>query len=165
MTIWGVDIGVRSYYAASNDGFILEIQELKKGGARSEELRHLSLSFGELVREEDLVVVEEPPLAGSRNIRTALHLNQTVGAILSATPAKIVLAPVSAWKKAICGNGNAGKDDVRAWLEANHPEYHDRCAGNQNLVDATVISFYGAQLGEAAAELRDAGTWDLGVRL
>lgn len=139
MAIWGVDLGVRSAYAACT-GRVTSIELKPKKHSRSEELRLLHVWAQETFGPEDVVYVEEPPLAGRRNLRVFLHLAQTSGVIASACRATLV--PVASWKKGTVGNGAASKDLVAEWLRTKHPSLHSACAGDQNLVDATCISLY-----------------------
>ena len=144
MTIWGVDLGVRSAYAAGLDGDDLTlaclIQRPNKT-SRSHELRLLHEWAITTFAPGDAVYIEEPPLAGSRNLRVFLHLGQVSGVLASACEATLV--PVSSWKKGTVGNGAASKEHVAAWLRRHHPNHHVRCGGDQNSIDATCIALYG----------------------
>jgi hypothetical protein len=144
MTTWGVDLGVRSLYVARLDDGDLSLHS------------HNSLKIHQQPRYVELSMLrawlgtfsptgswfcEEPPLAGSRNLQTFLHLSQTSGVVACSVPA--VLVPVSSWKLVTIGNGNASKELIAGWLAARHPAYFEACAGDQNLIDATCIALYG----------------------
>lgn len=142
--IWGVDLGVRSLYAFGieehGSPFAAKV-EVPKMDTRQSELKGLLHEFKEIFEKDDIVFVEEPPLAGSRNIRVfaALHQAYTT-ALLSAPTAYPV--EVSTWKKETVGKGNATKDDVSEWLQRVHPDYAALC-GDQNHTDASCIAIYG----------------------
>jgi Holliday junction resolvasome RuvABC endonuclease subunit len=142
MAKWGVDLGVRSIYAArlgsTFDLFSVQLPIHKH--TRSEELTLLHAWILSTIDPDDVVFVEEPPLAGSRNPRTFLHLAQTSGVVASACKAQLV--PVSSWKKGTVGNGSASKDLVSAWLRRVHPDLSEACSGDQNYVDATCIALF-----------------------
>ena len=143
--IWGVDLGVRSAYAAglAGDQLYLECLVLKpKKHSRSQELRLLHEWATQFLGAR--VFIEEPPLAGARNIRTFLGLAQASGVLLAATGGQLV--PVDTWKLGAVGRGGVSKDLVSEWLLRSHPAHHGACGGNQNLVDATAIAHYGRGL-------------------
>lgn len=146
MTIWGVDLGVRSAYAAGlGDGGVLVLDCLLQRPnkiSRSRELRLLHEWAHRTFAPDDAVYIEEPPLAGSRNLRVFLHLGQVAGVIASACEA--VLVPVSSWKKGTVGNGAASKELVASWLSRRHPDLYRQCGGDQNRIDATCIALYGS---------------------
>lgn len=108
---------------------------------RSEELNKLRTVLTEVIGDNDTVYVEEPVLAGARNIRSTLLVAETVGMVLSVCRAHLV--EVSTWKKSTVGKGNASKDDVRIWLERAYPAYAQACAGDQDLIDAAAIFVHG----------------------
>jgi hypothetical protein len=143
--VWGIDLGVRSLYVARLvDGDLslhshnsLRIHEQD----RFVELSILRQWLG-LFPPAGSWYVEEPPLAGARNLQTFLHLAQVSGVVACCTPA--VLVPVSSWKKGTVGNGAAGKELVAKWLRARFPRFYDQCDGDQNYIDATCIALWGS---------------------
>lgn len=150
---YGVDYGVRSFHLASiapDGAHWVETVEVKKKRSkkalnltREEELRSLANSLCVMVGDTGVVYIEEPVVAGVRNLRTAIQMAQTAGALAAAVPhAKFV--PVASWKKGTVGKGNASKDDVSNWLSDLHPCYFDTCGADQNRVDATCIAIYGS---------------------
>lgn len=94
------------------------------------------------------VFIEEPVVAGARNLRSSLLIAQVCGAVLVAAGMERVvrLTPVSSWKKETVGNGNAGKQDVRDWLDAAHPQVAAVCGHDQDLYDATCVALHGQGL-------------------
>jgi len=141
---WGVDLGVRSVYAAHLDGLTLQLYSfvLKRGLGRALELSQISEWIDKTISTEEPVYIEEPPLAGSRNIRTALQLSMTAGVIASRLP-QAEFVPVASWKKKVVGRGNMDKTGVSQWLNLLHPDYFVLCAGDQNHIDATCIALFG----------------------
>jgi Holliday junction resolvasome RuvABC endonuclease subunit len=100
------------------------------------------------VTSGDVVYVESPVLAGVRNIQSTIKVAAAYGSVLAAVDlrhAECVEVPVSSWKLATVGRGNASKDDVSKWLHAQHPDVHTECSGDQNLMDAHCIALYGYQ--------------------
>ncbi len=108
---------------------------------RSRELKALGKKFYGFFDQDDTVFVEEPPLAGSRNIRVFAALNQVFSVALCEAP-NAYPVEVSTWKKQTTGKGNSTKDDVSRWLEEHHSPYSALC-GDQNLIDAACIAIYG----------------------
>jgi Holliday junction resolvasome RuvABC endonuclease subunit len=152
--IAGVDIGIRGFHVVGLDdnGSCKYFQSFdrSKGKSRYQELRDIAMQMQEFVLDKDVLFIEEPPLAGMRNIRTAFQLNQVAGVILSATSAQGYLVPVGSWKKAVCGAGGFGKADVADWLSRNRHDLFELARGNQNLLDAACLALYGLQtLGKA----------------
>lgn len=94
---------------------------------------------------EDKVYVEAPVLAGARNIQSTIKVAAAYGAVLAAINGQHAQAfevPVSSWKLATVGKGNASKDDVSAWLHAQHPHVYTECAGDQDLMDAACVALF-----------------------
>ena len=140
---WGVDIGVRSVYAARIDSTLqLYSFVLKRGLDRALELNQIAEWIDRTISKDEQVFIEEPPLAGSRNVRTALQLAMTAGAVASKLP-HAEFVPVASWKKKVIGRGNVDKTGVSQWLNLSHPDYFVSCAGDQNHIDATCIAIYG----------------------
>lgn len=142
--IWGVDLGVRSLHAfglvEDGSGFAVSVFA-DKMETRSRELKALSKKFYDIFDRDDVIFVEEPPLAGSRNVRTFAALHQVFSVALTQGP-NVYSTEVATWKKEVVGAGNAKKEDVARWLETRHPSYSSLC-GDQNLIDAACIALYG----------------------
>lgn len=101
MSTWGIDLGIRSLYVARLDGAVLTLHSraLKiHRSPRPVELAEL-LAWLRDTLEPGLVAIEEPPLAGSRNVRTFLGLAQTSGVAAAAAGPGAILVEVSSWKK------------------------------------------------------------------
>jgi Holliday junction resolvasome RuvABC endonuclease subunit len=143
--IIGIDLGVRvAHVSTARHCFSVGLKP--KQGTRYEEIQCIAQA---LKTEADTewgsdvyAYVEEPVVAGARNLRTSLRMAQVSGAILSVMSGELV--PVSTWKKAVVGKGNATKDDVRAYLQSQ-PEFKET-HGKQDWIDATCIRLYGAKL-------------------
>lgn len=98
------------------------------------------------------------------NTKYSIQLSQTMGAVQSQLAAHyrhkgagIYTINVGTWKKKICGNGHATKDDIRYTLEQVNPEYAracDRIDGDelqyrvpiQDRYDAALIGLYGLRI-------------------
>lgn len=155
MTFWGVDLGVRSFHAAGLHPSYLELfayEHPLTGLVRDQgiwdrvrELYAVGTSITPLIMPGDQVGLEEPPLAGAKNIRTFLGLSQVSGVVGVGAKhggGEVTFVPVDSWKKGTVGRGGADKELVAAWLKRTYPGYHDQCAGNQNFVDAVCIALY-----------------------
>lgn len=108
----------------------------------------------ESVGTDIAVFCEEPVVAGARNLQSSLKIAQTVGAIMAATTLytpRCYLVPVSKWKKAVVGHGNASKSEVALWLNRVYPPYAACCGANQDLIDACCLVRYGLGVLDDAA--------------
>lgn len=94
-----------------------------------------------------VVYIEEPVVAGARNIRSSLLIAQICGVMMGVCASvgikEVYLVPVSSWKKEVVGNGAADKQRVHAWIDQNHPEIAALCGGDQDLYDAACVAIYG----------------------
>ena len=143
----GVDVGVRHIAIARLDGngkFMTYLYEVPKTN-RWDELNRLRDLLDTYVNLSDTVWIEEPPLAGMRNVRTVVQLNQTAGALMI-NPGRSYFVPVAKWKKHVVGKGNATKDEVAEFLKKSFPNLYKQCDGDQNLIDATCIALYGVDM-------------------
>lgn len=150
MISWGVDLGVRSFYAAvilDSGEHLVVSHVIKKPKDRYEELKELSSVFRQLTttEEDSRVFVEEPVVAGVRNLRTSLKIAQNAGAVFAGSSNPATFVPVSSWKKEIVGKGNAKKEEIAEFLKANHYEMWANCNNDQNLIDATCVALYGVK--------------------
>lgn len=102
------------------------------------------------------VFIEEPVLAGARNIRSTLLIAQIAGAMLIAAGSERTtrFVPVSTWKAAL-GHGHADKDAVRRLIDSLHPEVAQECGLDQDLYDAAGVALYGQGLLKRVHQLRD----------
>lgn len=101
------------------------------------------------------VFLEEPVVAGVRNLRTTIKIAETAGAVIAAACGAqgTYLVPVSSWKKGTHGSGNAGKSDVRTWLADHHPTLAAECGDDQDLVDAACVALHGRRLVERGHDI------------
>lgn len=107
------------------------------------------------------VFIEEPLVAGARNLRSSLKLAQAVGALVAGATEytdHVYLIPVSTWKKGVVGTGNASKDEVALWLNRVYPNYAAQCDGSQDFIDACCIARYGIGVVTDAEALRTVGS-------
>lgn len=145
MRFVGIDLGLRSAYLAfidNEDSLFLEQIVLKPNKMdRVQELTEI-FDFCFPLINGDKVFIEEPVVAGARNLRTSLQIAQTAGVVLLASGRGTRLVPVTSWKKGVIGKGNATKEEISAWLAQKYPKYYKMCNGDQNLVDATCIALY-----------------------
>lgn len=147
--VHGVDLGVRSLTISSSGGKITQIEVPKRD--RYVELRMLSRRISDvLCNDDDVVFIEEPPLAGSRNVRTLISLAQVSSVIMASSQAHCYFVEVARWKKDVIGMGNASKYLVSEWVEKNDPEFfatnQSVRKGDQNSLDARCIEIYGHQV-------------------
>lgn len=141
MRVIGIDLGVRSLHISSKARCWSIIAPKTQ---RSEELQFLAQSLSETFHKDEIYAfVEEPVVAGARNIRTSLQMAQVCGVVLSALNGEVV--PVSTWKKAVVGKGNASKDEVKEWLFNSKRDFP--ASAKQDHIDATCIRIYGETVG------------------
>lgn len=92
------------------------------------------------------VVLEAPITGGSGNAWTAAGLAGVWGAAvlrcIELGAESLSSVPPAAWKKAVCGRGDLGKDQVRAWLSVRHPAWSE-LARSQDEADAACLALYG----------------------
>lgn len=141
--IVGIDLGVRKLHISRSDDDALSIAV--KPTIRHHELIGLTKELITELPVHTKAYVEEPVVAGVRNLRTSLQMSQLMGALMVVL-AEVVPVPVSSWKRGTVGKGNATKDEVAKWLEENHPRSHKAANGSQDLVDAACIRLYGEQM-------------------
>jgi Holliday junction resolvasome RuvABC endonuclease subunit len=103
------------------------------------------------------VFIEEPVVAGARNLRSSLLIAQTCGSMLCVAGMERVvrLVPVSSWKKATVGIGSADKDAVRRYIDTFHPQVAKVCGFDQDLYDAACVALYGQGLLRRVSQLSD----------
>lgn len=122
---------------------------LVKKTDRNTELLAMKDWLNDLIKHDPdpVIYVEEPVLAGVRNIRTTILISETVGMVLS-RHARVHVVPVDSWKKGTVGKGGVSKADVANWLAKEHPRYAELCGQDQDLTDAAAIYVYGRTLEE-----------------
>jgi Holliday junction resolvasome RuvABC endonuclease subunit len=148
--IWGCDPASKklALFTDGAEGPKASLLLVKKTD-RNTELNAMKLWLNALIEAdpEPVIYVEEPVLAGVRNIRTTILIAETVGMVLS-RHARVHVVPVDSWKKATVGKGGVSKDDVALWLGKEHPDYAALCGQDQDLTDAAAIFVYGRTLEE-----------------
>lgn len=130
------------------NSILMHVHKITVGkSTRSAELRQMRDQFEDVLKigGDHTIFVEEPVLAGMRNIRTTILIAETVGMILSYSRS-VYVVPVSSWKQKTVGDGHATKEMVEKWLEKDHPTYHRLCEHDSDLVDAAAICVYGQQV-------------------
>lgn len=164
MRISGVDLGARKASVAT----ILVTAEGEKSlsdvmsviahpTTRPDELKYVANAVCELVSHSNYVFIEEP-LVG-RGVKASMSLSQTAGAIMARLAeenptASVQMVNVKVWKKKIIGNGNAGKHDIKLWLEEHYPGYSDECGTDQDAIDACCVALFGVHALEILEEYR-----------
>lgn len=171
MRICGVDLGKRRSAvtqlvydpdAVLEDGRSHELLSvnafLVHPTARGQELAQLMAMTMHAIGQSERVFIEEP-LVG-RGVKASMEISQVAGALMSMCAEQGIithLVNVKTWKSAIVGNGNAGKPDVRMWLQSEHSHYAERCGEDQDCIDATCVALYGVHVLDTAAELSTPG--------
>lgn len=148
--IWGLDPASKKIAMFTDDegqvhAHLFEVPR----SDRNLELKALRTQM-ELILKYDpnpVIYCEEPVVAGARNLRSTILVAESVGVVLCLN-AKVHLVPVSSWKKATVGKGNASKEEVSEWLRREHPGYAGYCRDarerdSQDLTDAAAIYLYG----------------------
>lgn len=149
--IWGVDVAAGRLDLAfvHRDGQFQTngVATVETTGARRlAELFHRTRSFAKVLAAEfpPLIVYVErptgahpnPPLDHATGVAQAALYDGLSDVF--AFPVDVQLVPVSTWKKAIIGNGNAGKHQVAQWAAAKG------YSGPQDGADALAIAAFAA---------------------
>lgn len=147
----GVDFGVKRVAACWLSGDVGHVTELviKHRKGIDDDQRNIPtmchwLQEFVIAVAPDLILVEEPVQGSQASVRTALRLAAVGGALAFAASevgSSVERVSNSEWKKAVTGHGNANKDQIAAWLTANHPQYAQECH-SQDSIDATCIALY-----------------------
>lgn len=138
----GIDLGTRSVHVSDGEKPISFISE--KLNDRSKEISFLFDCFTDVFGLSWRGYIEEPVVAGVRNLRVSLQIAQVAGALMSTGSGRLV--PVTQWKKEVVGKGNANKMYVAKWFKDNHPKLHAKIEGQQDLVDASCIHLYAVKI-------------------
>lgn len=159
--IFGVDLGTRRVALACPEASWVFAASLE-GARLKREYSHEAEAGAELGARAAMAVYEAFGYAGGHqfywerplvhpNARTAIGQGISFGALSTHLPGTLYEISNSQWKKALCGSGNADKDAIRGWLEEHQPALAALCGENQDLIDATCIGLYGADLAQARA--------------
>lgn len=168
--IFGLDLGTRRIAVVCLEPrWVFEFKVESAAGKRkypTEEMAGIALGLAtaEAIGEQfgytgHEFFYERPflPLAHP-NPKTLVGQGLSAGAVIAHLPGRAhQISHPSLWKKDVCGNGNAGKDDARAWVEAHRPEVAALCGTSQDLYDATCIAVYGGAVVASAGDLPRAG--------
>lgn len=162
MRVYGVDLGTRRIAIACPE--IEMVWSSDTEGSRDKrqfasefdagrELGRRLLGFlfdwqhGELLDTDDVFVAERPVVGRPHgNVRTAIGQALSGAAALAGLPGRVMFIEQALWKKALCDNGAASKDDIRAWIEGRHPSLAEACGENENRFDAVGIALGSAAL-------------------
>lgn len=130
---------------------LFRLRHIEAKGSRARVLSDITqmLLGTEGIFDIDYFFIEEPIVG--RGVRASMQLSQTLGAILCKLgdrelQDRVELVPVTRWKQHVVGKAHADKEFVANWLKENHPDYHERCDGSQDLIDATCIGLYGSRV-------------------
>lgn len=166
MLTFGVDLGTRRIAAACPQVHFVWSTSLEKAADRREyptELaagRKLGDRLVVALYQHNLDVVadghrwlffaERPFLRTARpNVQTAVGMSISAGAALTQLPGAVVLLKhPTVWKKELCGNGNADKDEIRRVVTAREPALAALCGEDQDRYDALGIALAGANLAD-----------------
>jgi Holliday junction resolvasome RuvABC endonuclease subunit len=145
MIALGIDYGSSRIAIVGPSGLVFEEVVLRPGDSFGalDVLAEITWNTVTLTRAK-VVAVESPIQGMSRNVRTGIMLAMVAGAITVAARqagADVTHVPPASWKKEVVGFGNAKKEQVNSWLEAQHPGLYAHC-GSQDLVDATCLGLY-----------------------
>lgn len=150
----GVDYGVRRIavaFPAMKIAHVYDCTKMSKaeGWDRSQELGEmanwLKATVWPLYGIDPPTLFVESPIGGaSGNMRTAVQMGETSGAILACFPGRAVQVAPSSWKALVCGSGRLDKAAVAQWLETHHPALAEACRKpsgklDQDRVDATCL--------------------------
>jgi len=95
---------------------------------------------------DDYVFLEQPVVAGARNIMSTLkqsYVNGVIQEVIVSYGRPCIHVPISTWKKVAAGSGSASKEDVAAAIGGRYPNLIEAFGGDQDLYDATGLCIYG----------------------
>lgn len=153
----GVDLGGRkAAVSIYKDGVLMSVDHYEASAklTRQMALHQVAEWVYKKLLPVDYVFIEEPLIG--RGVRASMSVVQCAGAVMSRLAEhRVYLVPVSSWKMATHGKGNADKKAVQSWLKRVHPAYASLCGSNQDRFDATCIGLYGVQVVRKQALLAD----------
>lgn len=109
-------------------------------------LRQMAWWVQQAVPKEATLWIEAP--FSYRNIKTAMRLSMTAGAVMVGHQGPAFLIDNNVWKTVTVGDHHADKPAIRAWLEGTHPALAAACGASQDLTDAACISIGAAFLAQ-----------------
>ena len=153
IVLGGIDLGLRKAHvfmiheSGEQELFHVDLQRMLR---RDMEIKEIHRKIKDTLSGVTApFFVEEPLVAGARNIRVSLGIAQTAGAVISALRGPAYLVPVSTWKMETVGKGNAKKNEVRSWLFEKKHAYSMACERTnspQDYIDAACIALYGSKV-------------------
>jgi Holliday junction resolvasome RuvABC endonuclease subunit len=112
-----------------------------------------------LLHGADTVWIEKVIIGNNR--KYSIGLAETMGAVLSDlgqvrlhNGLDIRTVDNKAWKKALIGNGNASKEQIRDYIDVAQSAYAPLCGDDQDLYDACCIALYGRLIMDRATHLQ-----------
>lgn len=162
MNVVGIDLGVHKI-ALANMGETphVAVHQVEADSPRAHQLWELA-SFAQhfaVLAQAGCVWVEKPIIGNNR--KYSMQLSEVCGAVMYAlanTGYDIRTVDHGTWKKELLGNGHAGKDDIRNYINVTHGAYAPLCGDDQDAYDATCVGLYGQEVLTRAADLQlDAG--------
>ena len=164
MTLIGVDLGIHkintAVYTHGDSGLTLYTvpSHVAQTDSRPAQLWELSRFLVDLTQsyDADHVWIEDIILGNNR--KYSLQLAQVLGACLAAMAlvqgtCDVHLVDNKTWKKAVVGNGNASKEDVKNYIVESHPSYAALCEDEQDAIDAACVGLYGLTIHDRAEHL------------
>jgi Holliday junction resolvasome RuvABC endonuclease subunit len=163
VTVMGVDLGIHKIAVAlfSQTALVHAQGFTSDSTLRDVQLHELGMVAQGLAmsHQADSIWIEDTLVGNNR--KYSMQLAEAKGAVLSALShlrggqgTDIRLVNVGTWKKQVCGNGHASKEQVRNYITESHPSYAPLCEGDQDLYDAACIGLYGLQILARAEHLR-----------
>jgi Holliday junction resolvasome RuvABC endonuclease subunit len=145
--IIGIDPAARKL-AISGVDFVYQKLPMDDTEACGQAFRALSevLTYHFTVEETPVIYMESSISRG--NPRAGIVQAHGVGALLAAAAEfRIEVRRVDnmTWKKRLIGNARAEKEEIAEYVRRRDPVLHEACAGNQDLMDALCIRWYGEQ--------------------
>lgn len=100
-----------------------------------------------LVKEDVRFYYERPIVF--KNINTSVGQALSAGAFFAQLHGTFTqIYPSAVWKKEVIGSGNASKDDIRVWVEQQHPTLAQACQGIEDRFDAVAICEFGRRMAD-----------------
>jgi Holliday junction resolvasome RuvABC endonuclease subunit len=99
-----------------------------------------------LAQQPKLIVYIEKPFVGRGGIQSTLVQVLVHGALLAAAGefnAELHRVDNMTWKSSLLKNAKADKDEIAQYVKDRDPYLFERCEGNQDLIDALCIYWYG----------------------
>lgn len=164
MKTMGIDLGIRKIALSAwrDDKLVSAEAWISPSSHRANQLSDVAMyamGFG-VMWEPDHIFIEDT-LVGN-NVKYSLQLTEAKGAVLATLAPLMRLTELQGiftvnnktWKKEVLGNGNAGKDEVRRYLDDRDSAYSVLCGNDQDRYDAACIGLYGYIIATRAESLQ-----------